>query len=515
MGPVRIRSEARRARIEWQLLLPVLLAIVAVMIRILPVLRADIHFAFPAASVPYTDAAHGPHPWRTHSAGAEFEPGVPRDDSFEYLELADGLRSGCGFARRIDDRCAPPEILRTPGYPLFLALMPNVRSILVAQAAMAGVVCRLIAWLVARCWNAAAAIVAESIVTLDVPSFVLSCQVMSEALFQLLLLIALVLPLVAMSKRAHIAVMVLLAVVAAAFAILVRPTGLVLPFLMPMPFLLAGTIEWRRRLVPAAVAFAIPMLVLIWWITRNYYSAGYPGISALSAINLYFYRAANLEARIAGTSLEAAQDELGSELGLSHEHAYDADKISPQIAARMQHLARTILLAHPLQVELMTIRSIVYVSLTPVRSQLARVLDAPGASKGSGLNAGALSMRRVRNVFGLIMQSPLVASLIIFQITMTMCLWIGIGKALIRCFQGTVEYRMWIVCLLVASFFLLLLPAGGEAEARFRTPAIPLLAIVSGLGYFPRPRRLNMYTGYSLGLIMFATICGTDLKPTK
>jgi hypothetical protein len=491
MGLVRIRSEARSTRTEWQFSLPVPLAIVAVVIRILPALRADIHFAFPAASVPYTDAAYGPHPWRAHSAGTDFEPGVPRDDSFEYLELADGLRSGCGFARRIDDRCAPPEILRTPGYPLFLTLMPNVRSILVAQAAMAGVGCLLIAWWVALCWNVAAAIVAEFIFALDLPSFVLSSQVMSEALFQLLLLIALVLPLVAMSKRAHIAIRVLVAVVAAAFAILVRPTGLVLPFLMPMPFLLAGTIEWRKRIVPAAATFAIPMLVLVGWSARNYFSAGYFGVSALSAINLYFYRAADVEARIAGTSLEAMQDELGSTLGLSHEHAYDADKISPKIAARMQHLARTILLAHPLQVGLMTIRSIAYVSLTPVRSQLARVLDTPGASKGSGLNAGALSMRKVRNVLSLIMQSPPLASLIVFQIAMSMFLWIGIGKALIRSFQGTVEYRMWVVCLLVASFFLLVLPAGGEAEARFRTPAIPLLAIVSGLGYFPRPWRLE------------------------
>lgn len=489
MGVVRIRSEARSTRTEWQFSPPVLLAIVAVVIRILPALRADIHFAFPAASVPYTDAAYGPHPWRTHSAGTDFEPGVPRDDSFEYLELADGLRSGCGFARRIDDRCAPPEILRTPGYPLFLTLMPNVRSILVAQAAMAGVGCLLIAWWVARSWSVEAAIVAESIVAFDVPSFVLSSQVMSEALFQLLLLVALTLPLVAISKRTHIATKVLVAVAAAALAILVRPTGLVLPFLMPMPFLLAGTVGRRRQIVAAAFAFAIPMLVLVGWSTRNYFSAGYFGISALSAINLYFYRAADVEARIAGTSLEEMQDELGSTLGLSHEHAYDADKISPKIAARMQHLARIILLAHPLQVGLMTIRGIAYVSLTPVRSQLARVLDTPGASKGSGLNAGVLSMRKVRNVLGLIMQSPSLASLIVFQIAMTVFLWIGVGKAVIRSFQGTVEYRMWVICLLVASFFLLVLPAGGEAEARFRTPAIPLLAIVSGLGYFSRPWR--------------------------
>jgi hypothetical protein len=32
---------------------------------------------------------------------------------------------------------------------------------------------------------------------------------------------------------------------------------------------------------------------------------------------------------------------------------------------------------------------------------------------------------------------------------------------------------------------LLTLAAGGEADARFRAPVIPLLAIVAAIGYFP------------------------------
>src|SRR2546426_1147794 len=56
------------------------------------------------------------------------------DDSFEYLQLAAGLRANCGFARLVDGFCQKPEILRTPGYPRFLALMSGVRAALGSQA---------------------------------------------------------------------------------------------------------------------------------------------------------------------------------------------------------------------------------------------------------------------------------------------------------------------------------------------------------------------------------------------
>ena len=41
------------------------------------------------------------------------------DDSDYYLELARGFLHGCGFAP-FSGYCGPAEILRTPGYPLFL-----------------------------------------------------------------------------------------------------------------------------------------------------------------------------------------------------------------------------------------------------------------------------------------------------------------------------------------------------------------------------------------------------------
>ena len=78
---------------------------------------------------------------------------APGSDTWEYQELAAGIRHGCGFARYIDGACAQPEILRTPGYPFFLALFPNWRMALVVQALLCGLICLLAGIWVGRRWG--------------------------------------------------------------------------------------------------------------------------------------------------------------------------------------------------------------------------------------------------------------------------------------------------------------------------------------------------------------------------
>src|ERR1700687_6095686 len=61
-------------------------------------------------------------------------------DSVGYVALAHGLLQGCGFAVWTRGTCGPPEVLRTPGYPVFIALLGcNWRAVLFAQAIMGGV----------------------------------------------------------------------------------------------------------------------------------------------------------------------------------------------------------------------------------------------------------------------------------------------------------------------------------------------------------------------------------------
>lgn len=444
------------------------IAIVAVVARLAPLAHSDLSFAY--------------YP----------------DDSFEYLQLADGIRNGCGFARLINGVCQAPEILRTPGYPAFIASIGhNLRLVLAIQAVAAGIISVLIAaWLMCD-WSFLAAVIAQLLIAFDLPSIVLTNGIMAEALFQALVAIAVFVPLLARARFRAASWLGFLAGVLGGLAALTRPIGVVLPLLLPIPFLAARTIERPRRLFAAGLAFVVPLTLIGGWATRNYNSERYPGLSTVGAINMYYYRAADVVARREGTVLAATRDSFGNRLGVPYDRIYQADVQSATLARRMNQLALGILAAHPIETALMTVQACVYLALTPVRTPLARLLGTVGGSGtmgpsgGDGLNAGAPSIKRFRDTVRTMLQSPLLTGMVLLQVLLTFFLWVGIGLAIVHSLRADNEYRLWVLYLFVSGALLLMLAAGGEAESRFRSTVIPLLAAVSALGYAPDHRRLS------------------------
>jgi 4-amino-4-deoxy-L-arabinose transferase-like glycosyltransferase len=432
-----------------------LIAFLSLFIRLAPLARSDLSFALRA------------------------------DDSFEYLQLAAGMRDGCGFARLVGGSCHKPEILRTPGYPAFLSVMSSMRWALAAQATLGALTCAIIGTWLWRYGHFAAAIAAELLIAFDIPSIVMSTEVMSEILFQFLLVSALI-PLFFVHLRTRRPlVSAILTGLAGGFAILVRPIGLLLPILLPVPFIITPEISRRLRLASAIAVFVISALIPGAWAMRNYQVARYPGLSTVSAINMYFYRAANVVAREKGALLADTRDSFGTTLGVPYEHIYDADVQSPELCGRMNHLAIQILKAHWRQAMMMTLQSALYLAVAPMRSPLARMLDTTGDSAGDGLNAGAPSVRRLRDVLRRTFQSPILTLVVSFEVVFTLVLWIGVAAAAYRSRNLPGEYRFLTLYLTLIAIILLALAAGGEADARFRAPVAPLVAIVAALGYFP------------------------------
>jgi hypothetical protein len=460
-------QELSVARIgRWSAL--VAIAIIAVALRLAPLSHSDLSFAY--------------YP----------------DDSFEYLQLADGLVGGCGFARLIDGACQPPEILRTPGYPAFIAVIGhNVRLVLAIQAVMSGVISMLVAlWLMYQ-WSFLAALIAELFIAFDLPSIVLANGVMAEALFQTLVGVAVFVPLIAAARPRALSALGFLTGVAGGLAALTRPIGIVLPLLLPIPFLAERTVQLPRRLLPAGLTFAVSLIIIAGWSARNYKNERYAGLSTVGAINMYYYRAADVVARQEGTILAATRKAFGDRLGVSYEHIYQADVQSPTLAHRMNRLSLSILAAHPIEALLMTIQACAYLALTPVRSPLARVLGTVGGSGtagpsgGDGLNAGAPSIKRVHDTLSTMLQSPLLTAMVLLQVVLTLFLWVGIAFALLHCLRADTDYRLWVLYLFATGALLVVLAAGGEADSRFRSTVIPLLAAVAALGYVPKRQPLS------------------------
>jgi len=439
-----------KLRKHWCLLY-VAVALVAVVMRLAPLLRSDLSFSY--------------------------RP----DDSYEYLQLAVRMRDGCGFARMIDRACQPAEILRTPGYPLFLMMLPHVGRVLAAQALCRGLLCLLVAGWIAGWWKYSAALAAECLIAFDVPSIVMSSEVMSETLFQLLLVLALVPPLLTIEWPGKAGGIAVVAGVVAGCAILVRPIGVLLPIILPIPLILNPRLNIRARTINAIAAFALPAVFLVGWSGRNYEIAHYPGLSTVGAINMYYYRAADVMARRQGILLINERQAFGAKLGVRYDDIYRAGVQSEALAQRMNRLGLEILAHHPIQTAAMTAQAAVYLALAPIRSPLARMLGTSGESMGGGLNAGAPSLRRVRTVMRTILTSPLLTALVILEVMLTLILCGGIAIAIGRCWCASLEYRLWTLYPAFAGIAVLCLAAGGEADARFRAPVIPL-AIGAALG---------------------------------
>ncbi len=444
------------------------LALAAVMVRLAPLLRSDLSFAF------------------------------IHEDSFWFIQTAEGMRRGCGFARWINSACAPAEIMRTPGYGLMLALIPDARVTMVVQDLMAGVICIFVAWAMWRCWGIGAALIAEFFIAFDLPSIVFADHIMAEQFFQFMLVLAMAPPLLIVAgvfRDSKVLAVTIFSAAMAGGAILVRPIGILIPFLTPIPFLFAA-VPRRTRIATVLIAFAIPMLTIVGWSARNYAVRGYFGLSWGASINLYFFRAAQVVAREKGAGLLPTQDEMGRRLGVGMDRIYDADIQSPALAWRMDALAKEVLLAHPVEALAMTLENGAYIALFPMRTQLAYLVGTSGGSEGWGLSAGAPSASRFRTELGKVLRSPMLSALIAFQMLMIIAMWGGVIWALLRCLHAPADYRVWTVYLTLVSIVLLVTGAGGEADVRFRIPVVPLLAIVAALGYFPAlSRRVVRFTG--------------------
>jgi hypothetical protein len=345
-------------------------------------------------------------------------------------------------------------------------------------------------------WSFRAAIFSEAMVAFDIASVVVADQIMSEQMFMLLLFLAVVTPLLLVSAPDRLTRRYLVATgcgLAASLAILTRPIGIVLPLLLPIPFLFIRPLDFRRRLAIAVVAFALPTLAVFGWSARNYKVAGYFGLSTVPAINMYYYRAAAVIAHHSGITLSDSQDLLSHKGLTSYYQIYEARNQSPAIENELNAAAKHILLAYPFQTIEVTIEGTLYNAIAPMRSELSAWLLM--GAREHGLNSLNMTVGASRNLLRKLLSSPLIAFLVGIQLLTMLVLWAGLTIALWRSLRASYEYRVWCTYLAVIAVMFVGLAGGGEASQRFRVPVVPLLAIVAGLGFFEGVDRVDYESG--------------------
>jgi hypothetical protein len=407
-------------------------------------------------------------------------------DSIQYTELADGLRNGCGFARLVDSKCAPPESLRTPGYPVFLRLMPSLRSAIALQACMCAAVCFFLGSFVYHRWGIAAGALAALLFACDIPSIVASGSLMTECLFQSLLTVAVLLGLwAALSPRISrsVTLLILGAALLLGVATLVRPIGFLSPLLAPIPVLFVREASLKRKISLAVAAFLLPALIAGAWIIRNGRRTGVWALSTVAAYDLYNYRAAGIVWSRAGGTLADAMIALAHEQGFSKPPEY----YSPELYHDTIRRSIRILTADPVATARMTIRAFLWLTVVPDRGDLNVFLGAHGGTLVTYPASEGIA-RRLRDL----LHSPALTGLVTLEVLITIFVWSGVVCAVVMLRKGRDGPAFLLLIPLAIAMLMILLAAGPEASGRMRTPAIPFLSILAGIGWSDAARKYRI-----------------------
>jgi hypothetical protein len=153
-------------------------------------------------------------------------------------------------------------------------------------------------------------------------------------------------------------------------------------------------------------------------------------------------------------------------------------------------------MAHPVAFAEMTAWSLLYLCVVPDRGPLSHLLgvqrsfsvEDPGSMRvRSALERiGEAPRAAIRSIFRAEFDSSMTLVLLIaFQLATAAFLWTGVAFALWHWWGGSYEDTC-LVSLLGAAFVLLIIASGPEATARFRVPAMALLAMIAGVGWLGR-----------------------------
>ena len=200
-------------------------------------------------------------------------------DQRGYQRLGENLATTGQFTRYAGTETFAPEVIRTPGYPAFVAVIyklfgvGNNTAVAVAQALVFAAICLLVFALVRRAWSPRAALLAAALTALYAPLPYFGALVVTELWTALVATAAMVIVIRAAQGGAlrdfALAGMLLSATT------IVRPAFVLLPFFFALAVpVLVRTERSVPRLKGWGVLTLTAGLTLLPWFTYNYVNLG-------------------------------------------------------------------------------------------------------------------------------------------------------------------------------------------------------------------------------------------------
>jgi 4-amino-4-deoxy-L-arabinose transferase-like glycosyltransferase len=404
--------------------------------------------------------------WRSDSAAAALS-----SDSPTYLVPALSLATEGTFKTN-----QQPEILRTPGYPVFLVACGLTGPLgygitQIVQVLIDVLLIYLTFVLGAHLVSPTAGLWAAGLQACSLVAMLSSVKILSDGLFAFLITVAILL-LVRHLEEGKLQLLIMAAAVTAA-ATYVRPVGFIF-----VPIVVSVLLLRQRGVTnPAMFVLVFAGLVAPWY-ARNYLAVGYAGFSSSSDYNLLVNDAAGVWAKSHDLSTEQARQELD----IMYRKRLEVEKIEPDSAGAIRlerQMGRGIILSYPatfVQVHLTTSLN----SLLPAGTGLLEMLRITSGHRGTlsilqtaGLRA-AVKYYFGSNITAVVLMAPDLIFLTIQYLAASAYAFRQLWRLGLN--WGPTG---WLVVLTILAFVLV---AGPAAVPRFRLPVEPLINVAAGAG---------------------------------
>ncbi|MCX8128409.1 MAG: glycosyltransferase family 39 protein [Synergistetes bacterium] len=367
-----------------------------------------------------------------------------------------------------------PETLRTPGYPLFIALSylvfgRKIESVIILQIII-GALLPLLSWKILEELGASlrARRIAAYITALDPLLLIYTVNVLTEELYAFI--IALVILLYFKVLRGFTLFHLFLASIMTGFQAYIRPVGVYFPVIVFLYFL------FLKRFKEAFTILLVSYLLIFGWSFRNYKEAGAFEFSTISGVNMAFYRASYVLQFERGESWVKIREELRRELEEKGRGLNEAQKLA--LAKRM---GLEIILSHPISAIKAFVRGILGTLLGPGGAYYLVAFKA--YIPGSGILNRLYELGFLRF---LVLLWREYRWLFLVELSFGLYFLFIYIFALLGFWRNLLRKEVWPLILTI--FYFLVISAGPEAYSRFRVPFELFLIILCSLYFEGRGR---------------------------
>ncbi len=390
-----------------------------------------------------------------------------------------------------------PEVLRTPGYPLLLAvglLSGHVEATTIACQILLSCLTVYVVYLTAGLLfeNEWTALAAGALYAAEPSAILFSSLISSEALFTSIFMIGIYY----LAKYMRRGALTNLGIAGGALGVseYVRPAGYFLPLIIAIAMVawaFAAGCKHKHRVVAQFSAFVlIPFVLVVPWRIRNKIETGYSGFSSIFTQDMYCNVAASVVAAQRHMSYREMQDRMGCyDLAVYFEdHPGQIHWSLRRILDYQCDRTVRIFLLDPVTFAKIYLAGVVRGVFDPLSTEYVRFFDL--YPKQGGLLETAVDQGVVKTLQAMFRNKLLAWSTMILLLIHFVYLSgasIGLCKSSMR--------DPAVLLMIVAVGYYLALPGGPSDWGRYRHPAMPLICVFAGYGVRLAGERISSHRG--------------------